>query len=265
MSACKASWFLSVTCGTPMGSVHGEIGKFRVLEPSVGLLGEHSHHGGRLKIRPLGWGLPWPPSGSQAPRGQLDAQPLPCPRCGGRSCAPGAGPTSLMPHSGQPPKHRGAVAEQSSLRFSTLFLSTSQTLSGGALRSTPASSPREGPAGLREAPAVGRGPHGAISAGADASAAAQCAPAASGPWTTAAHGPTACSAQETPTAAALASVARLDRPALPAWLHWGHYGDWRGWASGEDGHVGERPAPGRGWPDGAGAHPQCRRLRGSTR
>lgn len=67
------------------------------------------------------------------------------------------------------------MAEQSSLRFSTLFLSTSQTLRGGALRSTPTSSPREGPTGLGEAPTVGRGPHGAISSGADASAAAQCA------------------------------------------------------------------------------------------
>lgn len=101
LSARKVSWFLSVTCGTPMGSLHGETGKFRVLEPSVGPLGEPSHHGGRLKTPSLGWGLPWPPSGSQAPRGQLDAQPLPCPRCGGHSCAPGTGPTSLMPHSGQ--------------------------------------------------------------------------------------------------------------------------------------------------------------------
>lgn len=175
LSACKVSWFLSETCGTPMGSLHGEIRKFRVLEPRLGLLGEHSHHGGRLKIPSLGRGLPWPPSGCQARRGQLDTQPLPCPRCGGCSCAPGTGPTSLMPHLGQPPKHRWAVAEQLSLRFSThIFLSTFQMLSGGALRSTPTSSPREGPTGLREAPAVGRGPYRAISSGADTATKAQC-------------------------------------------------------------------------------------------
>lgn len=63
LSACKVSWFLSVTCGTPMGSFHGEIRTFRVLEPREGLLGEHSHHGGRLKLHPPGQGPPMAPHG----------------------------------------------------------------------------------------------------------------------------------------------------------------------------------------------------------
>lgn len=149
--------------------------------------------------------------------------------------------------------------------FNPVFLSTFRMLSGGAPRSAPA--PRKGSAGAWTALAAGAGggAHGGLSSQADPSAEAQRPPASRGPQETAAPRPAACPAPETPEAAVPTSVAGLGRAALLAWLHRGHDGDWRGRASREDGRVGEGPAPRRGWPDRAGAHPQRRRLRGSTR
>lgn len=135
--------------------------------------------------------------------------------------------------------------------FNSAFLFIFLMLSGGALRSA-AAAQREGPAGAL-ALCPGGGPHGAAAAEAEPRATAE---AERGARTAAARRPAACPAQETPAAAAPAAAARLDGAALPARLHRGHYGDWRGRAPGEDGRVGQGPAPGGGWPDGAAARPQ---------
>ena len=150
----------------------------------------------------------------------------------------------------------GPVVEQSSRWFLTLyFFLLSPMLSGGALRNASASAPGEGPEGGRKALEPGRGPHGAVHSSADPTAATQHSRASEGPRTEA-H-----LAQETtPTPAAW-----LDRAALLAWLHRGHHGDWRGRPPRQDAGVGAWPAPGRGWPDGAAANPQCRGLCRSSR